>query len=510
MQMAEAIFGDGVSVQSASYTGDRDSSGIYTNGDAISPNVTPGDTGVLFSTGDLRGFTNNASESNLRTGTTTNSSGPNNDPFFNAAAGTNTFDASYIDVDFIPTGDVMTMQFVFSSEEYPEFTNGQFQDFVGVWINGTQVDLAVGDGDIDPNNLNSGSNGNLFIDNTADQFNTEMDGFTVTMTLTIPVNSGDLNSIRIGVADVADNRYDSTLLIAGDSIQTTLVATDDSSNLFPTGSKTIDLLGNDINNTGGTLTITEINGQTVTAGSVITLGSGQQITVNGDGTITILGDGDVEDVNFTYEVSSTTGATDVGFVTVSSIPCFVAGTLIRTPDGEVPVDQLEPGDLVMTQDDGAQPLRWIGQRSVDAVGDFAPIRIAPNTFGKHRELLLSPLHRVLIRDSLAELLFGEAEVLVAARDLVNDRTVRRIEGGTVDYVHILFDRHQVVFSEGLETESFLPGPQTAKSFEAEIVQEICSLFPEIDPETGAGYSPAARRTLKRFEARLLMTGSKVA
>lgn len=510
VEMAEAIFGDGVVIEGASYTGDRDSSGIYTNGDSISPGVMPSDTGVMFSTGDLRGFTNNSSESNLRTGTTTNSSGPNNDPLFNAAAGASTFDASYLDVDFTPTGNFMTMQFVFASEEYPEFTNGQFQDFVGVWINGTQVDLAVGDGDIDPNNVNSSSNGNLFVDNTADQFNTEMDGFTITMTLTIPVNSGVTNSIRIGIADVADNRYDSTLIIAGDSVQTTLVATDDSSNLFPTGTKTIDILSNDVNSTGGTLTITQINGQNVVAGSTVTLSTGQQITLNADGTITMVGDGDIEDFAFTYEVSSTTGATDVGFVTVSSIPCFVAGTLIRTPDGEVPVETLQPGDLVMTQDDGAQPLRWIGQRRVDAIGDFAPIRIAANTFGTHRELLLSPLHRVLIRDSLAELLFGEPEVLVAARDLVNDRSVRRVEGGQVDYVHILFDKHQVVFSEGLETESFLPGPQTARSFEADIVAEICTLFPEIDPETGAGYSPAARRTLKRYEAQLLMTGTKVA
>jgi len=110
---------------------------------------------------------------------------------------------------------------------------------------------------------------------------------------------------------------------------------------------------------------------------------------------------------------------------------------------------------------------------------------------------------VLIRDALAELLFGDAEVLVAAKDLVNDRSVRRIEGGEVEYVHILFDRHQVVLSEGLETESFLPGPQIRDSFEAEALEEICSLFPEIDPSTGDGYSPAARRTLKGFEARVL-------
>lgn len=510
--MAQTIFGDGVTIVGASYTGDRDSSGIYTNGDSIAPGVTPGDTGVMFSTGDLRGFTNNnPGQSNQSSGTTTNSSGPNNNPDFNAAAGARTFDASYLDVDFIPTGDVMTMQFVFASEEYPEYASGAFQDFVGVWINGTLVDLAVGDGDVDPNNLNAGSNGNLFIDNTGDQFNTEMDGFTVTMTLTIPVNSGQINSIRIGIADVSDNRYDSTLLIAADSVQTTLIANDDTSNLFPTGSKTLDLLANDINSTGaGVMMITHINGQPVVAGDTITLNSGQQVTLNADGTVTVVGDGDVETFNFTYRVESSSGESDVGFVTVDSIPCFVAGTLIATPDGEVPVEDLNPGDLVITKDEGAQPLRWIGSRTVAADGEFAPIRIRAGTFGDHRELLLSPLHRVLIRDSLAELLFGEGEVLVAARDLVNDHSVCRVGGGMVDYVHILFDRHQVVFSEGLETESFLPGPQTAKSFEAEIVEEICNLFPEIDPLTGAGYSPAARRTLKRYEARLLITGRAAA
>lgn len=505
IQMAQTIFGDGVEVISASYTGDRDSSGIYSNGDAISPGVVPSDTGVMFSTGDLRGFTNNNFfQSNQSANTTTTSSGPNGVADFNAAAGAQTYDASFLDVDFIPTGDVMTMQFVFSSEEYPEFAVGAFQDFFGVWINGSLVPLSVGDGDIDPNNLNGGSNSNLFINNTQDQFNTEMDGFTVTMTLTIPVNSGEVNSIRIGIADVTDANYDSTVLIAANSVQTTLVAMDDLTTLFPDGTRIIDLLGNDVNTTAGTLVITHINGMAVVAGDTVTLNSGQQIQLNADGTIEVIGDGDTEVFNFTYEVQSSTGQTDVGFVTVNSVPCFVVGTSIRTPDGEVSVETLRPGDLVITQDDGPQPLRWIGRRRVAAEGAFAPIRIAANTFGRHRELLLSPLHRVLIRDSLAELLFGEREVLIAARDLVNDRSVRRVEGGMVDYVHILFDRHQVVFSEGLATESFLPGPQTTQSFEAEIVAEICALFPEIDPDTGVGYSAAARRTLKSYEARLLV------
>ena len=173
-QMAETIFGDSVEVLSANYTGDTDSSGIYTQGEAIAPSVVPSDTGVMFSTGDLRSFTNNnATQSNLSTGTTSNSSGPNNVPEFNAAAGgVSTFDASYLDVTIVPTGSTMTMQLVFASEEYPEYTNSAFQDFVGIWVNGSFVNLAVGNGDVNPGNLNSTANGNLFQDYTNDQLNT--------------------------------------------------------------------------------------------------------------------------------------------------------------------------------------------------------------------------------------------------------------------------------------------------------------------------------------------------
>lgn len=505
MQMAQEMFGPGAQIISASYSGDKDSSGIFTNGNAISPGVTPGDHGVMFSTGDLSGFTNNNWwQSNISSSTTTSSSGVNNNAMFNAAAGARTYDASFIDVDFIPTGNMLTMQFVFASEEYPEYAIGSYQDFVGVWINGTQVQLGIGDGDIDPNNLNAGANQNMFIDNTGDQYNTEMDGFTVTMTLKIPVNPGVVNSIRIGIADVSDENYDSTLLIAGGSIQSVVLAHDDTTNLYPTGSRIIDVLANDTDGTGGTLKITHINGQPVLPGDTVVLNTGQSVKLNLDGTLTLTGDGDVESFNFTYRAETTNGLSDVGFVLVDSVPCFVAGTRIETPAGPVPVESLRPGDLVLTRDDGPQPLRWIGKRRVAAQGDFAPVFIAADTFGQHGDLLVSPLHRVLIRDCLAELLFGEAEVLVAARDLVNGRSVRRVEGGLVDYVHILFDRHQVVSSEGLHTESYLPGPQTAHSFEADILAEICALFPEIDPRSGQGYSPAARRTLKRYEARLLL------
>lgn len=159
--------------------------------------------------------------------------------------------------------------------------------------------------------------------------------------------------------------------------------------------------------------------------------------------------------------------------------------------------------MVMTRDDGLQPVRWMGRRTVAATGKMAPIRLEANVMGDHDTLMVSPLHRILVKDAVAELLFGEDEVLVAAKDLVNDTTIRPVEGGEVEYVHVMFDRHQVIYSEGLPTESFLPGPQTTKSFEAEIVEEITTIFPELDVSTGDGYGPAVRPLLKRHEAAAL-------
>jgi hypothetical protein len=501
VQMANAIFGDGVQVTGATLTGPRNSSAIYTNGQ-LTGGVAPSDTGVILSTGNVQSFTQSSGDPNRSTSTSTDTSGVDNNSWFNQIAGTRTYDATWLDVSFIPQGDQMTIRFVFSSEEYPEYAGSQFNDVVGVWINGQHVPVSVGNGTTGVTNINQNNQPNLVTSNTGDAYNTEMDGFTVTLSLDIPVRPGQVNSIRIGIADTSDSQYDSNLLIAGDSIQTALVAADDKIGVPVNGSRVVDVLGNDRSSSGATLRITHVNGIPVSAGSTITLASGQTITLNADGTFTVIGDGDTETVNFTYTVTDGTRS-DVAVVTLEQVPCFTAGTRILTIHGEVAVEDLRPGDLVQTHDEGFQPLRWVGSRTVAAEGAFAPVKIRAGTFGPHGTLRLSPQHRVLVRDALAELMFGEAEVLVAAKDLVNGRSVTQVEDGEVTYVHLLFDRHQVVYSEGLATESYLPGPMTEASFAAETLAEICALFPELDPETGTGYSPAARRTLKSWEARVL-------
>ena len=86
---------------------------------------------------------------------------------------------------------------------------------------------------------------------------------------------------------------------------------------------------------------------------------------------------------------------------------------------------------------------------------------------------------------------------------MNDKTSRKVPGGEVEYGHLLFDDHQIIYSEKLMTESYLPGPQTASSFEPEIVAEICALFPELDPVSGEGYGQMARRGLRSFEVATL-------
>ena len=153
-------------------------------------------------------------------------------------------------------------------------------DMEGVWVNGVPATLTVGDGTTTVGNVNNIDNVNLYNDNTSDQFNTEMDGFTVTMTLTMTVIPDVVNSIRIGIADVGDSSYDSNLLIAGGSLQTELIANDDVVKIAANGQRTFNPLSNDDAPPSATITVTHINGQAVSAGDTVTLPNGHTVTHN--------------------------------------------------------------------------------------------------------------------------------------------------------------------------------------------------------------------------------------
>ncbi len=186
------------------------------------------------------------------------------------------------------------------------------------------------------------------------------------------------------------------------------------------------------------------------------------------------------------------------------IPCFTRGTSLRTPKGEVPIECLRIGDLVTTADHGDQPVRWIGSRKVAAIGKLAPVLIAANTLGNTRRLLVSQQHRMLLSNWRSQLLFGEEEVLVAAKHLVNGHNIRVIQGSEVEYFHVLFDHHEIVFAEGAPSESFYPVGEGFQCLDAEAQDEISNLFPGLATLGISTYGYVARRTLRAFEAELMM------
>jgi len=193
------------------------------------------------------------------------------------------------------------------------------------------------------------------------------------------------------------------------------------------------------------------------------------------------------------------------------IPCFTPGTLIATPKGEVLVESLREGDRVITRDNGIQEIRWTGHK--DLMGrDFLqqehlkPVLIQKGSLGyglPERDMLVSPNHRVLVNNDKTALYFEEREVLVAAKHLTGLAGVNRVDTMRTQYIHFMFDQHEVVLSDGSWTESFQPGHQTLDGLGNAQRQEILELFPELATEKGREDYHAARRTLKKHEAKLL-------
>ena len=196
---------------------------------------------------------------------------------------------------------------------------------------------------------------------------------------------------------------------------------------------------------------------------------------------------------------------------VPSVICFTPETRLATPDGDRQVRDLAEGDWVQTKDDGAQQIRWVGSRRMSGARLFTmpelrPVRIRAGAVGMDRpdaDLLVSPEHRMLVKGPMAQALFNTDEVLVAAQDLLNDRSIvvdRKLR--EVTYVHLLLDRHQIVFANGLETESFHPGSMPLQSIDEDQRAGLLERVPGIDRDISL-YGATARRALSGAEAAIL-------
>ncbi len=194
-----------------------------------------------------------------------------------------------------------------------------------------------------------------------------------------------------------------------------------------------------------------------------------------------------------------------------SVICFTPETRISTPQGPRLAGELSEGDCVLTRDDGPLTVRWIGHRRITgarlhAMPGLRPIRIRAGAVGvgvPSEDLLVSPQHRLLVKGPKAAALFGADEVLVAARDLVDDHAVlmdRRLR--EVTYIHLLLDCHSIVFANGLEAESFHPATMNLDSVAPDQLARLVQAVPGVDKDPSL-YGAFARRMLSQSEAAIL-------
>ena len=191
--------------------------------------------------------------------------------------------------------------------------------------------------------------------------------------------------------------------------------------------------------------------------------------------------------------------------------CFTPGTRIATPEGPKLIQALRPGALGLTKADGPQEVLWMGHRRMTGARLYAmphlrPIRFRAGAMGldlPEPDLIVSPAHRMLVKGAAAQALFGTSEVLVRAEDLINDNSIMvDLALREVTYVHILLERHNVVFANGIETESFHPSNTALEMIDQGQRAELQRIVPGIERRPDA-YGDYARRNLSASEAALL-------
>ncbi len=189
-------------------------------------------------------------------------------------------------------------------------------------------------------------------------------------------------------------------------------------------------------------------------------------------------------------LGSVTSDTGAGSTPYDNLLCFTAGMLIPTPDGLRMVEDLKVGDLILTYDNGPQPITWTGTTALSELElarhrNLRPVMMPRGRLGAQRNLVFSPQHRVLIDGLVLELATGHAEALAAIGHLRPVCVPAPVDGPVI-YHHIACQDHQIVAVEGLLVETLFAIPGDADAVTAE--------------GADATGRVAARPILKRWEA----------
>lgn len=198
---------------------------------------------------------------------------------------------------------------------------------------------------------------------------------------------------------------------------------------------------------------------------------------------------------------------------INSFLCFGAGTMINTVTGPRPIEDLDPGDLLRTKDNGACPI-WRVETSqfnrATATGGKGryPVRIAAGALGPGvpaQDLIVSGNHRILVSSRIAERMFGETEILVPAKDLVALPGVDFADDlDQVTYYHLLMDGHELLESNGAVAESFFVGKWSLAQMSLPCRRAVMNRFPELHTTPDAEPLPRARLFASGAKARKLV------
>ncbi|MCK5092216.1 MAG: choice-of-anchor L domain-containing protein [Gammaproteobacteria bacterium] len=227
--LVNKLLGENIQVSNFQLQGSLVSAGTFTGG----LDIVGFDTGIVLSSGDIA-----------------NVEGPNEvdwisyinwlpgDADLNTLIpGYYTYDSTVLEFDFIPNSDVISFQYVFSSDEYNEWVNTPFNDVFGFFLDGVNVAKLPGtDITVSINNVNGGnpygsnvSNPQYYVNNDLGDggiMDTEMDGLTVVLSVEAVVVPGQTHHIKLAVADAGDFIYDSNVFIKAQSFKAAIVDND--------------------------------------------------------------------------------------------------------------------------------------------------------------------------------------------------------------------------------------------------------------------------------------------
>lgn len=221
-ELVESLLGGGVEVMNVQLTGVNVSSGYFTGGE----NIIGFEEGIILSTGSVH----NVVGPNTSNEISRNNGLPGDSDLNALIPGYSTFDATVLEFEFIPENDVISFEYVFASDEYNQWVNSSYNDVFGFFINGeNEAKLPGTDIVVSINNVNGGrpfgtgaSNpdyyrNNSIVDPGPATINTEMDGLTVVLSVQANVNAGEVNHIKMAIADAGDYALDSNVFIKAGS-----------------------------------------------------------------------------------------------------------------------------------------------------------------------------------------------------------------------------------------------------------------------------------------------------